>query len=991
MSRLPAVHDGTLSIAPGVTCAHVETPDWFAWLQEASSFTFAGPAGTFTARHEDRAGSRFWYAYRRKAGKLRKTYLGRSPELTLQRLEQAARTLASSDGAAPNGLQDGRLPPLIATKIATPQPGMSLVARPAVVARCLESIERPCTIIAAPAGFGKTTLLIVACERLRERRWQVAWVSLEETEQDPVRFWSYALAALDGAQPGISSVARRMLATPRPLPIERVLTVLINALAGATTPIALVLDDYYRAAVPAIDQGLTFLVEHAPAALHLVVATRADPALPLARLRAQGRIAELHAADLRFSTDEAGRFMRETMHVSLPAEQLAWLDERTEGWVAGLQLAALSLRDQTNMPDLVADLSATPRYIAEYLIDEVLEHQPEDVQLFLLQTAPLERLTGPLCDAVTGRTDSAAMLAQLMRAQLFVTPLDAARTWYRYHPLFAEVLCERLQRTGLDALEQCHRRAAEWLRQEGMIGEAIRHLIAARAFIEAAPLIEGETDRLVLRGEIAGLVAEVRALPRDVILMHPHLSTLFAAGLLLQGEAPEATAWVDTLEQQLAEHGARPGEISGEIAVIRALLLLFVGDVAGGAALAREAVMQLSPGNQLLRGLALWLTHIGGVLGEEDLSEAAQTMADIAEESLRAANLLVASLALITKADIEVYQGRLHRAVQTSREVLRLVPQAGGQYHPIAAMVYCLLGEVQREWNDLDSAEGELRHALALGNVESMVEGHISLALVQTARERFDEALVTLEEIPVHQLSPWDVTQCEVGRARVLIAQGQLAEVARWAEACQRDRREPTASATTGLFRDMEDLALARVALAQGCAGEAVAPLEDLCAQATRAGRWRNALEARMLLARARWMLGEVDPALRDLEASLALAAPEGFVRVFLDEGEPMADLLASYVASRPSSRERAHALTLLAAFGRAVAPSALAQSITLSPRELDVLRLLVTGRSNEAIASELVVALSTVKWHIAHIYRKLGVTGRVRALARARELRLIA
>jgi LuxR family maltose regulon positive regulatory protein len=985
----------------------IGTPEWFAWLSEARSFTFASPTGTFTARHEERSGRRFWYAYRQRDGALRKVYLGRTADLTLTRLEQAARDLAwasgeRSRGAALPGLasEDAWTAQLIATKIAAPQPGPALVARPLLVARCLESIERPCTIVAAPAGFGKTTLLAVASAQLAARGWKVAWVTLEEAERDPVRFWMYVLAALDTASPGSGAAARRILATPRPASIERVLTALVNALAAAATPVVLVLDDYHRATSLASDASLAFLIEHAPAALHLVVAARADPALPLARLRVQGRITALHAADLRFSTEEAARFLRETMRVPLAADEVARLDARTEGWVAGLQLAALSLRDQgdqgrqgsqSGVPDLLADLSSTPRYIAEYLIDEVLEHQPVDVQNFLLQTAPLERLTGPLCDAVTGRDDGAAMLARLTQAQLFVTPLDPAQTWYRYHHLFAEVLRERLARTGPAALEGCHRRAAEWLRRQGLIGEAIRHLLAARAFADAAPLIESETDRLVLRGEIAGLIGQVRTLPRDDILTHPHLAVLFAAGLLMQGDTPAASAWLDALERRLVEQGAGSAETRGEVAAVRALVLLFNGDVGGGAALAREAVMQLPPGNHLLRGLALWITNIVGVFGEEDLSAAEHTMAAIATESLHAGNLLVALLALISKADVEMYQGRLHRAAQTCRETLRLAPQAGGQDQLIAAVTYCLQGEIRREWNDLDGAEADLRYAMEIGNADIMTEGPISLALVQAARGRFEEALSTFEQIPLHQLSPWDVTQVEATRVRVLIARGQLAEARRWAEVCRRRRREHDRIAGLALFHDMEDLALARVTLACGPAGDALAPLEELCERAARAGRMRNVLEGRMLLARARDMLGQRDAALRDLDAALALAAPEGILRVFLDEGAPLADLLAAYVASRPPTRERTQALKLLAAAGRAVVPSEVALPESLSARELDVLRLLAAGRSNEAIARELVVALSTVKWHVAHIYRKLGVKGRVQAVARARDLRLIA
>jgi LuxR family maltose regulon positive regulatory protein len=696
---------------------------------------------------------------------------------------------------------------LIATKLIVPHPGLSLVARPTVVARCMECLERPFTLLAAPAGFGKTTLLVMACERLTERGWAVAWVSLEESERDPVRFWRYVLAALESIQPGLSSAARRLLETPRPAPIETTLTVLINALAAAPTPIALVLDDYHRAATPASDQGLAFLLDHLPPLLHLVVATRSDPAFPLARLRAQGRLAELHAADLCFSADEAERFLRETMGVSLPAAQLTSLVQQTEGWVAGLQLAALSLHEQANLPTRVADSAATPRYLAEYLLDEALAPQPADVQAFLLQTAPLERLNAALCDAVTGRTDSALMLARLMQAHLFVTPLDAGQTWYRYHQLFAEVLCERLQQTAPAALAQARRRAADWYLQHGLMSEAIRYLLAAQAFNEAATLMEGESDRLLLRGETAGLVAWGHLLPRDVLLAHPHLCVLFVVGLIAQGTVTEVPSWLDALEQRLTERGERSRETEGAIAGVRAFVLLGQGDLAGGALLAQQAVRQLSPGNQALRALALWITNILGLLGDEDLIEAEQTMAQMAEESLRADNVLVALLALIGRAEVEFYQGRLQRVAHTCHETLRLVSQTDepASFFLIAP-VYSLLGEIEREWNDLDSAERDLRHALALlidpSTAEFLVEGPISLALVQLARGSTDEARAAFDELQsqsqLHQLAVWDRVQIECMRVRVLLAQGDLAEATRWA--AELPTQPATGSSCPGAF-----------------------------------------------------------------------------------------------------------------------------------------------------------------------------------------------
>jgi ATP/maltotriose-dependent transcriptional regulator MalT len=1002
MTRLPTVRDDSLLTDPPV---RVGTAHWYTWLGEARSFAYRGTAGRFTARHEERSGSRFWYAYRRQDGVLRKTYLGRSNELTAQRLDEAAAALAQMSASDPQQkVADGWLSPLIATKITTPQSAQSLIARPGVMARCRESVEHPCTIIAAPAGFGKTTLLMMVGEQVRQQGWQVAWVTLEESEQDPTRFWQYTLAALDGAQPGISATARHMLEVPRPAPTERMLTVLINELAAARTPILLVLDDYHRASTPAIDQGLIFLIEHTPAKLRMLISARSTPAFPLARLHAQGHIAELHAADLRFSADESGRFMRETMRITLQQEQLERLEERTEGWVAGLQLAALSLRNQADIPDLVADISATPRYIAEYLIDEVLERQPDDVQTFLLQTSPLERLTGPLCDAVTGRDDSATMLARLVQEQLFVTPLDSAQTWYRYHHLFAEVLRGRLACRMPDMVNQCHQRAAGWLWQHSMADDAILHLLAAESFEAAAAHIEQESDRLVLHGETAGLARWVRGLPRETVLAHPHLCLLYAIALLLQGESPDAIAWMAALEQVYQEQPSLPSKVRGEITAVQSLLKLWSGDIAGGAQLAREALRQLPPDDHLLRGLTLWITHVIGLFGEGNIAEAEQAIGEVAEDSRRSGNMLVAFIALITKASAQIYQCRLRDAAQSCDEALQLVSIIGNQEMPMAAMTYCLLGEIHRERNELDTAEALLQHALDIGinliSPETIVDGLVSLAMVYAAHGRYDESLATFEQIrqmvQAQRLAPWDADQMEMMRVRVLIRQGNMSEADRWATAYRQRRDQQTRGVTPLAFiGDIEDLSLARVVLAQGDLQESIAILQPLCGRAENTKQWRNLMEGRMLLARAHWMAGDSDAAQRNLHAALTIAAPEGFIRVFVDEGDSMADLLAHYVASQHTASTRTHeyehARALLAAFGRALELAPTASSEILSQREVDVLRLLATGRSNEAIASDLVLALSTVKWHVAHIYRKLGVRGRMQAVTRARELRLIA
>ena len=1020
MTRLPTVHETLLLTEPPL---RVGSAEWCRWLETARSFAWRGAAGRFTARQEERSGSRFWYAYRRQNGALRKTYLGRASELSAERLIEAARSLsemartaeeeakAVPDATSPDaaGTTDGWLSPLIATKIAAPQAPLSLVARPAALARCRESLAHPCAIVAAPAGFGKTTLLTMVADTMHADGWRVAWVTLEESEQDPIRFWQYALAALDHAQPGLGATARHMLEVPRPVPIERILTVLINELAVAQTPILLVLDDYHRAATPAVDQGLIFLIEHAPAPLHLLVAARATPALPLARLRAQGRVAELDASDLRFSEDEARRFMRETMRLALPPAQLARIEERTEGWVAGLQLAALSLRSQANATALLDDTAAPPRYIAEYLIDEVLERQPDDVQAFLLQTALLERLSGPLCDAVTGRNDSAALLDQLMRAQLFVTPLDSSQTWYRYHHLFAEVLRERLACRMPDLVVQCHQRAADWLWRHDMGDDAIRHLLAAGLFAEAADRIEQQSDRLVLHGEVAGLARWAHALPREETLARPHLCLLVAIALLLQGEEPDAVAWLDALEERYTEDNPLPDALGGELDAVRAFLQLWSGDIAGGARRAQQALRRLPADERLLRALTIWMSQVIGVFGEGNLAEAERSVSVVAEESRRSGNLLVAFIALITMASAQVYRCQLRKAAETCEDALRLLPDNGRVETPMAAMAYCLLGEIRREWNDLDTAETLLRRALAvcenLGSPEYINDGLIYLGMTLFAQERYDEALACFERIRVmvrsRQLAPWDLTQMEVMRARVLIARGDLDEASRWAEERLHSRQTGDTGPTAPLafMNDLEDLSIARIFLARNDAEAAITHLQPVQKRAAESEQWRNLMETRMLLALAYAREGDNEAALGELDAALTIAAPEGFVRVFLDEGAAMANLLESYLARQPTPPStartvqpaREHARRLLGAFGRVATPAPGTLAESLSPREVDVLRLLAIGRSNEAIASDLVLALSTVKWHVAHIYRKLGVRGRVQAITRARELRLIA
>ena len=895
------------------------------------------------------------------------------------------------------------MPPLITTKLTPPQPGQALIARPELLARCLASAERSGTCIIAPAGFGKTTILMELAAAFQAQEWSIAWITLEESEQDVHRFWRYMLDALDRALPGSSLQARRWLFSPRPPPLEQLLTLLINDLAAASHPVVLLLDDYHRAATPAHDHALEFLLEHAPPQVHLVIASRTELALPLHRLRAQGRIGEFHAGDLRFALADAGRFLQESMHMVVSTTQLQTLMQQSEGWIAGLQLLALALRDQVAMGETLAVHAPPLRYITEYLVAEVVEHQSPDVQQFLWQTATLERLSGPLCDAVTGRTDCAAMLQRLMEAQLFVTPLDATHQWYRYHHLFAEALRTHLERFDPVALRACHQRAAGWMQAAGMVTEAIAHWLAAAEFGAAAALIAQEADRVMSQGEMHELSQWVQAIPHATVLDCPHLCVIYAIGLVFQGLSHQAT----TLLAELAEapaFRADPERWGAEVAVVHAVVQLLASDFVGGAALARRALDRLAPNQLLLRSVALWCLNIVGIIGDEDLESIIQRMDHIARESLQTNNVLVAYITLMTRAGVELFQGRLHRVMQTCREALRIVTRSDGVELPITALAHCMMAEVWREWNALETAEATVHRALAIAfypsNPEFIIDGLVTVALSLAERGQIDQAMNAFADIQhmIHTryMAPLDLEQVRLAQMRAFIIAGHRAEVERWMSACLARRAQRGNAPSMPILGELEDLVLARAILLLGDPRQAIPLLEQLRDTAASTDRRRSVLEANIILTRAYVLAGQHDLARCTLLIALSAGAPEGYQRLFLDEGEHMADLLATVLVSplperTPSPGEISYVRQLLSAFGRsAPAPALGVPEPILSPREMDVLRLLATGRSNEAIAESLVVALSTVKWHVAHIYRKLGVKGRVRALARAHELHLL-
>ncbi len=539
----------------------VDTPDWYAWLATASTFAFTSDISSFTVRKE-RAGNKrggwYWKAYRTQHGKLSSIYLGKSEALTLERLNEAARTLAHVSGiAAASGTARADMAsparssvlndPLLATKLHIPRPPSQLVRRSHLIERLQQTVERQLTLVAAPAGFGKTTLLSTW---LQEAPVSTAWVSLDSEDDDPTRFWSYTLTALDAVHLGLGAIGLPLLQSSQPPPLEIILTAIINSLATLSGDVVLVFDDYHVINAQSIHASVTFLLDHLPARLHLVIATRADPPLPLARLRTRGQLVEIRSTDLRFTREEATSFLNQTSGMEFSTEDITALETRTEGWIAGLQLAALSLQGRKDIANFMQAFTGSHRFVVDYLTQEVLTRQPAEVQSFLLQTAILERLCGSLCEAVTGEPAGQAMLERLEEANLFLLPLDDERQWYRYHQLFAEMLRQRLQRMHPDRVAQLHQRASAWYAQHELIGEAIHHALAAADFAQAARLVEQAFNSLVRRGEIATLQRWVAALPDELVRSRVEVAVLQGWLLFVSGKHEAAEQHLQDIERR---------------------------------------------------------------------------------------------------------------------------------------------------------------------------------------------------------------------------------------------------------------------------------------------------------------------------------------------------------------------------------------------------------------------------------------------------------
>lgn len=907
---------------------------------------------------------------------------------------------------------------LVATKVTAPRIRPNLVARPALVRRFEDAVAHDLTLVCTPPGFGKTTLISTWAAASGR---SVAWFSLDDDDNDPARFWRYVIAALSRVRPGTGARALSMLGGPGRDPGVEVVTALINDLAAHDGEIVLVLDDSHVIVSPPVQEGLAFLLGHLPACLHLVVAGRSDPPLPLAELRARGQLVELRAADLRFTPAEAAAFLDDLWGLALPAEAVTALAERTEGWVAGLQLAALSLRHQDEPSAFVAAFAGSHRFVLDYLSEEVLARQPDEMRAFLLSTSVLGRLSGPLCDAVTGREDGQQLLEAAERANLFVVPLDEGRHWYRYHHLFADLLRVHLDQQCGERVAELHRRAAAWYEANGLADDAIHHALAAGDGEWAVRMMEATVEELIWwRSEGITLERRLAALPSEALRSRPRLAVARALRAIVGGHLDEASTLVDRAERAPAELLAEPfvptvGRENSElvnvpatVAFIRAVLASRRGDAADADAYARRTLRLATRDDRQLRAVARALpaeaAWLAGRLDEaEVLLEAAIAEREVEEEPH------LATRALFDLGQVQLACGQPRAAERTYRRALAMLDAASSEPMPAAGLQHVGLAEVLRQRDDLDAA---LRHATVgvelcrlIAGTEPAAFGLATLAWIRYVQGDREAALATMDEavravVSAEVVALFNPAPAE--RARLLLALGEVNEVVRWAtERGLSEDHDPTYA------REREYLVLVRLLTARGAPQRALPLLCRLQAAAEAQGRLGSLVEVQVLRALALDAASEPVAALDALVDALRLAQPEGYVRLFVDEGAPMMALLRRLVSSAQRGHMAGlsgalvdHAVRLLgAALAEPADPATAAVRIAgatvlvdpLTERETEVLLLLAEGKANREIADRLVVTLDTVKKHLTHIFGKLGAESRTQAVAHARELGLLA
>lgn len=897
---------------------------------------------------------------------------------------------------------------LLETKIYTPQPRVDLVTRPQLLDRLSAGLlQNRLILISAPAGFGKTTLVTTWLDARTDN--PHAWLSLDKNDNDPQRFFQYLVAALQTIDAELSEALSILLQLPQTPPTETLMTALVNDLVAIDRAFILVLDDYHLIRNSTIHEALTFLLENLPPKVHLVITTRADPPFSLARLRARRQVSEIRADDLRFSRAETATFLTDTAGLMLDTSEVDQLTARTEGWIAGLHLASLSLQGHAEPARFIANFAGDNRYIFDYLTDEVLNQQSAETHDFLLKSAVVERFCPSLCNALTGEENGREILAQLDAANMFIVPLDTQRNWYRYHHLFADLLRKRLRQNRPQLLPDLHLRASAWFAENNLMPDAVHHALAAEAFTHAAALAAPITQSLIINGQMQTVLDWVAAMPEDEVSQQPRLCLSHAWALLFTGQ-------IDAVHQQLfglnevvdgvagrahftpstVSSGERQAAvIAGEVATIRASLARLQGDASAMIPCARQALAILPQDSLLLRGLAsLMLGHAHRLSG--DLAAARRAYFDAQAASQQTDNLLSTLIAMGHLIQLATMGGQLHEAEQQVQQAFDFAEAQGARHLPSMGLIHIAKGELLRLWNQLDEAETHLEEGINLCSqwnalAENTVAGYISLAYTRWAQGESGLAVLPQAAVALHLGDMQWSRLTAAHRARYCLLAGDVnhAAVADWAQEMARQPHHPD-EALSSLLAGVEGLTFARWLIVQGKHDHAIERLSQTRQQAEQTGHRLDQLECLLLLALAHHGQNDAPQALDYLRQAIGLAAAQRNIRALLDEGTSLHKLLNAAAAKGMAPHDE-FVGQVLAEFS-APQTSTLQQSLPepLSEREMEILRLIAAGLSNKDIADTLIIAHSTVKTHINNIYGKLDVRNRTGAVAKARALKLL-
>lgn len=894
---------------------------------------------------------------------------------------------------------------LLATKLNIPPPRPNLVPRPRLLQKLDEGLHKGCrlTLVSAPAGYGKTTLVTEWLHSLETGDGDRAftWLSLDEDDNDPARFMAYFVAALQKVNCEWGQTVMSMLQSPQAPPPIVLMTALINEISAAGPGFLLTLDDCHLVTAPVIHDMLCFLLDNMPSRMHLVITTRADPPLSLSRLRAYGGLTDIRADDLRFTPDETTLFLTHVMGLDLTPQQVSALGARTEGWAAGLQLAALSLQSlhrDGDVAEFVEAFAGSYRYVMDYLVEQVFSRQPPHVQSFLLQTSILDRLSGSLCDALTGQTDGQEMLEHLEQINLFTVPLGYDRCWYRYHRLFGDLLRDRLQQVQPQTVSELHRRASQWYEGNGMLAQAIPHVLAAEDHESAARLVERVGESLLQRGELITLLRWIEGLPDDLVRSRPDLSRFYAWALLFAGHVEAVEPRLQDVERALTSEPrgiewdeTRVRNVLGEVIAIRAYIAYFAGDGTRMIELAQEALRYLSERNLITRSIVV--AQLGSAYQfQGDMVRAEEALVESIRIGQAGGNPSVTVNSTCSLAGLQAAKGQLHQAAETYGQALQLATELYSQPLPVAAGAHLGMSHLLYEWDDLVAATHHILEGTKLskrwGDLGAMTSSYVSLAQVRQAQGDLDGALELLRQVDQivrqHTISHFTDAKLAAHWIWLWLAKGHVAAAARCAAKHGLSPADEHGYVCE-VEREVGYLMLVRLLVAQGDLDRAVELSARLLQAAEGLGRTGSAIKILVLQALAFHVRGDTGRAMVALERALRLAEREGYVRTFVDAGPPIAELLQRAL-SRGITPD--YVCRLLVAFRETAVAQSLAEPLT--GRELEVLRLIVGGLQNQEIADQLVISRATVKRHISNIYGKLGVSRRTQAIVRAQELGLL-